>query len=273
MLSENFFNEVLFTGHTLTASSSAANHPAWHVGTGRRQPAQNYWTPSSTGADSWIAVQCDVSRSADMLAIDRAHNLAGQTVRLQTSADGVVWGDLISFVVPSTLNANADLDSGAATEEGAFVRRFTATAALHWRVFVDSMGAGNRPKIMGLHLGTSFSPANSLVKPFSHGEYELTHTETTSPHGHTAAGTIAQKRRGSFRIECVDRSEWAVARLHIDQRFLRRRPTWLVLDDAEAEKALLAVHPTGVAGFKVEGQWSEYQGEFSYAELGPRLVA
>lgn len=274
LLSENFFNSRLFSDHVVSANAETSGHEAWYVGSARRQRDLNHWTPTTTNAQAWLQVACDRPRAADMIAIDRGHNLGGETVRVQASSNGSSWTTAAVVTLPSQVYPYARLNQapGVRTEEGAWLYRFTLHSGKYWRVVFDAMGAGLKPEVVGLYLGLSFRPAFPVVKPFTHGKRELDYEITKSPYAWAGAGTISQRRRAPIHLKLQDRDEYAQARYHIEELALRARPTWVVMDDDEAEKAFLARAEPQTAGFEISGDWSEFQGEFEMPEHEPAVV-
>lgn len=276
LLAENFFNVRLFPSHTLTANEGEAGHEVDLVGSGRRMKSLNYWTPTTTNAAAYISCACDRVRAADMIAIDRGHNLETEVVRLRVSNDSTFasYTEIATVTLPAATYPYSRLSSqpGVRTEEGAWLYRFPQHTGKYWRVVFDAMGSGLRPEIVGLHLGLSFRSDYPEVKPFSHGLRELAYEETRSTSAWVGAGQISQRRTKRLHLKLTDRAEYASARYHIEELVLRGKPTWYVPDDEEAEKAFFARAVPQTAGFQIESDWSEYQGTFDLAEQEPRLV-
>ncbi|HEX6940890.1 MAG TPA: hypothetical protein VF158_15845, partial [Longimicrobiales bacterium] len=174
ILAENLFSPAAYPGHVVTASEEPAGTEAFRAGTGRRHALTNRWTPSTANVEHWIQVTADQVRAADMIAIDRGHNLAGVALQLQISDDDfATWETVLSFAIPSTAAGGAQsLDDGALTEEGAYLRRFDLAAASQWRLVIPPMGAGLRPQIVGLYLGLSLE-LPPLRMPWAEEETDL----------------------------------------------------------------------------------------------------
>jgi hypothetical protein len=274
-LVENLFSRRIFPGHTLSASSTETGLDIAFVGTGRRQRALNRWAPSATNTDAWARATFDRVRAFDHVFLDRGHNLGGYTVQVQVSSDGFAsYTVAASATIPTSVYPYSRLDDGrpVLTEEGAVAWRTGLYVGNAVRLFVPAMGAGLKPEIVGIHAGVAFSPEHAVVKPFTHGRVETLYEEFASPQAWVAAGEIAKRRTDEPRLKLADRSEYARARYHIEGLFFARKPAWYVPDDEEAEKAWYAVKPPGVAGFSVEGDWSEFQGSIPMVEHEPRLV-
>src|SRR6185503_7462240 len=101
LLAENFFNVVQFPSHVIVAEEELAGHEALMVGNGRRHNL-NYWTATTNNSDTWIKVTCDRIRAANCIVIDRGHNLAGKTIRLECSNDDFTTTETpINITMPS----------------------------------------------------------------------------------------------------------------------------------------------------------------------------
>lgn len=161
LLVENFFNTRQFTSHTVNSSTVTSDFKVDRIANARRH-SRNYWTPDGSNAALHVGVVCDRVRSADMLCIDRNSNLAGEAVRLWASSESdFATYDEYTFTVPSkTYTGNYASDKHPVrADDGAIVYRFPETAGRYWRFTVDAMGAGERPRIGGLWLGKSWTPA------------------------------------------------------------------------------------------------------------------
>lgn len=271
ILAENFFSLTAYPGHVVSASEELAGTEAFRVGTGRRHSLTNRWMPSTANVESWIQVTCDQVRAADMIAIDRGHNLAGRTLDLRVSDDGfATWETVATLQIPTV--PGGSLESGVLTEEGAYLRRFDLAAATQWRLVIPPMGADARPVIVGLYLGLSLE-LPPLWLPWSDSETELTAVESRTSAGWIGAGEIALVRTGELRLRLPDYLSYDLARLHLEGHYGRRRPMWIVWDDRLAERAVLAVRPQGRTGFRFDTGWAYRQADVSWIEHEPMVVS
>lgn len=272
-LSDNLFSTRQFPDHTVTASEEASGQQAERVATGRRG-LLDYWTPTSTNTAAWVEVACDRLRAADMLALDRNHNLAGETVRLQVSADDfTTYREVFSLTLPSYAGDGSTLDStyGARTEEGAWLIRFEPEAGTYWRLYVDAMGTGLKPEVGGLWLGLSWQPGEYPERPHSDSTAELVYEERRSDAAWVGTNQPAHPRTGDMGVLLTDAWEYDRARLTVEEHYhKRRRPMWIVPDDEQAERAFLAVPPRGAFGFRLESSgWAWRQARVPYVEHEP----
>lgn len=275
LLVENFWRTTQFVNHLVTASNEAADHEGWRVGTDRRG-GETYWTPQTgqENAPHWLKVQCDRVRAADVVVIDRGSNLGAEVVRIQVSSDNLTFTDLAVCTIPTQVVSLARMDNanGVLTEEGAWIKRFPLNAGLYWRVYSDAMGAALKPEITGLFLGKSWRLAVPLVKPFSFGKRQLSYTELVSKTLWAATADVAQRRSDELGIRCETWTEYfEQARYHIEEQFLRGHRMWVVHDEDQAEKALMAYAPAGVAGFDVPQGRAFPEGRIPYHEHEPAI--
>lgn len=273
---ENLFSITQFPKHVITAEEEPAGFEAYRVADGRRS-ALDYATATTADSDWWVKVVCDRVRPADMVALDRGHNLAGKAVALQCSDDDAVWTDV---VIVSALQAmpGGTLDAplvpssgvwGCRTEEGAWLCRFPYRAAKYWRLLVTAMGAGLKPQIVGLQVGLSYSPDN-LPRPASPDGDELVVEETLTAALWAGTGPPGYRRGGSIRVQLTDYFEYELARYQLQGVFGRRRPTWLIHDEGQADRAAQAVRPPGQLGLGAEQGWAYPSGAVAWVEHEPK---
>lgn len=274
VLSENVLNTRIFPSHVLTANEEAAGREVSRVSSGRRQRALNHWTPSTTNAAAYVQAAFNRVRLVDCVFLDRGHNLGGKTVRIRASSDGFGTYTEQSATVPSQVQPFSRLSdvNGVRTEEGAWGWRFNSLSGLAVRFYVDAMGSGLRPEIVGLYIGQCFRPTNPLVKPFSHGKRELDYEIIRAPSMWAGAGEVSQRKRTTLRIRLTS-GEYPAGRYHMEELFLRARPSWIVPDDDETEKAYLSRAEPQTAGFEIAQGRSEWEGEFDAPEHEPRIAA
>lgn len=267
LFAENFFNRVLFPGHDITASGAATGREAWRVGTGRRGQT-NSWRAAAAG-DGWVQVDCAAVRSADMLVIDRDHNLAGKHIEL--TADGATVLDL---TIASAVSVGGDVDgaAGVVTQEGAWLIRFPSTAGQVWRLTVDAgVATSFVPEIRGIYLGSSWQLSEYLDLPYSDSERELIYQATTTSAGWVGRSSLAQRRDGTLLIKLMSSDEISTAEYYVEELFGAGRPMWIVFDPQRAERAVLAIKLPGRVGLRREEGWFLPQAALDWTEHEPRL--
>ena len=247
MLSENFFNTHQFASHTITASTYQAGNEPWRIGTGRRS-SRNAWIAPTTGEQT-VKVTCDQVRGADMIALDRGHNI--QTLKVQfTNSTAAGWTTHETITIPTATYGNSRLSDspGARTPDGSWVYRFATTVnmpvAKNWRLAVSTT-AGAFPKIVGAYLGKSFSA--EALRPWDDDTIQMQRAEVSSPELWTAASQVAARRVGTLSARLSDK-QGDQARYHIGNRFWRGDVAWIVPHEDQAERAALATAPAGANG-------------------------
>lgn len=276
-LSENFYNDLMFPAHTIDALSEETGNQAWRVGTGRRSSVRNAWKPTAFNLEAWIRVNCGAAKAADMIVIDRGHNLSGETVVVEADDNASFSSPTTIFngTIPTSVTVDDDLSAtpGVLTEEGAWMYQFTEVTEQYWRVRIPAMGAGLRPEIIGLYLGKSYEPLYHLDLPFEDDSGEALFDEVVSDTAWSAATRAASRRRGQIRIRLSTDAEYTDARLTIKTRFMQnRRPMWIVFNQEQAERAALAMHARGPYGFVRADGWKPRQAQFEWNEHQPALT-
>lgn len=274
MLAENVFNPRLFPAHALSAVSEAADpvnpHDVEVIASGRRQRSENYWTPTALNTAAWVRSSFNRVRVVDMVALDRGHNLAGKTVRVQASSDGFLTYSERSALIPSSVFPYSRLSqtNGIRTPEGAWLYRFLALSGTSVRFYIDAMGANLRPEIVGLYLGLSFRATNPVIKPSSHGRRQLDYEVIKAPSMWAGAGQVSQRKNLPINLRLED-GDYPSAVYHWEELFMRARPSWVVPDDEQAEKAYLSRAEPQEAGFEVPAGKSQWEATFIAPEHEP----
>jgi hypothetical protein len=275
-LGDNLFSQTQYPLHVITADEEPeepVGHAAALVANGRRH-GLNFAT-ATTANDPWfLKAVFDQVRGADMLALDRGHNLAGKQVKLEFSDDDFVTSIQVAVdcTIPST-HGTGSLDDahGVVTEEGAWLKRFPFRAGAACRVYIPAMGAGLRPQIVGLWVGVSYSPEH-LFRPSAPDNDFMLVEESVLPSGWRSKGRAAYPRQGAIRLRMSDFFAYERARYHLQFVFGRSWPTWIIHDEDQADRALLADRAGGTElGLVREAGagWAYPQGAIAYVEREP----
>lgn len=274
-LSDNVWNRLIYPNHTLSASETESDLDVAFLGTGRRQRELNRWSSTSLNTAAWVQATCDRVRLVNLLFIERGHNLDGKSVGVRISSDNfTTWTEIGPYTIPANVFPYSRLSDGRPirTEEGAIIWWLGDQAGKEFRVDIPAMGAGLKPELVGLMLGTWYRPSHAQVKPFDFGMVELTYEEIVSPQAQAGAGEIGTRRVGEVHLKLADRTEHAQGRYHLEALAFKRRPFLLIHDDDEAEKAHIAYAPPGRHGFEIADDWSEPQIRFPWHENEPVIL-
>lgn len=276
---ENFYSQPQFPGgiHLVDADEEPAGHEARRVATGRRSPINNYATATTANDAWWVRVQCNRIRAANMVALDRGHNLAGKAVQLQGSDDGVNWTTVVDVSALPDVAGPGTLDAplvptlgvwGVRTEEGAWLCRFPDKAFSAWRLNVSAMGASLKPQIVGLYLGQALEV--DLNRPVAYNRHELVGETRESDLGWQAMGRQVPRRSGVLHLRPPNAFTYPQVRYNIEGHYGRRRPMWIVPDTEQPEFSFLAVLPDPrVIGFERGASWLFEAGDIPYVEHEP----
>jgi hypothetical protein len=264
-LVENFLSVRQFASHTITAEENSAT--SFRVGAQRRLSTY-VWQATTVSSDTWLRVQCDRSRCADMIVFDRGHNMEGQVVTLQGSDDGTTWVDIFSVTTPtvSMPGALGDL-SGVRTEEGAWVKSFPAEVYLNFRLFFPA-AASLTPKLVGVWIGKSWE---SRVFDFPWGDEQVTGLASVEvlEHGWEGRNETTPQRSGVLTVRHDNYVDYDQTRYNVLGHWALNRAMWIVADREQADRAVLAQMVQGaVANYVFDGErlwrvglpinWQEY---------------
>ena len=254
LLVDNLFSSSQYPLHAMVADEEASGYEFRKARNGRRSRA-DYYTASTANAQRTLDLSCNRVRAADMLVLDRGHNLGGATLTLQGSMVSpstsltTIWSGTVPTV---TSPGRIDEPNGVVTEEGAFLVRFTPQAYRYWRLTVPALGSGIRPQIVGLWLGLSWSP-DYFTRPWAEDMAEVIVQEQSSDIGWVGQTAPQPRRSGTLGFQLRDDWSYELARYHIQGQWIgRRRPMWIVMDAEQADRAVLAMADLGVTGFRFD---------------------
>lgn len=264
----NLLNAVTaYPLHTLIADEEAAGHEASRIATGRRSPYTNYYTAITANQQRTLTLTCDRVRSASFFVLDRGHNLGGKQVVLECSDDNFATTQTAFDIVLPSVTTPQSLDDafGCRTEEGAWVKRFPLRAALYWRLRIPAMGANLRPVIVGAHLSLPFT--FDPWRPWGPDQDELGGDMSESDAGWQGTSQVWTRNVDTLRIQLLTLYDYELARQTFGQHFAKRRPTWYVPDDSQAQNAKCIIRPMGVGGFVRAEQWFSERADIPYQEF------
>lgn len=247
MLAENLLLDAQFVGRLLVADQEASGLTVDRVANGRRHPGDR-WSPTTANADHTIKLTCDELRAANCFVIDRASNHLGKRFILESSSDDFVTARTIFDVTIPLVVGGQPIDAlGCVTDEGAWIKTFTAEASYAYRLTSKAMGAGIVPQVTGIWLGLAWAPSNFLINFPVHDETsQITMQATRSPvgwRGRTRPGIV---RMGEITIEPGDETDYDQIRYQVGPEGIMSRgfPAWLIHDRiAGGRNAILVALP------------------------------
>lgn len=274
LLVDNLGNGRMYPGHTIAGNEEAAGHEAVRAFDNRRSGA-DYWTPTTPNNDANLMITCDRIRAADMVVLDRGHNLAGVLVEVQVSQDNATWETVVTATLPAA-SSPASLDSvnGVRTEEGAWLKRFPVRAGTYWRLLIPAMGANLLPIVVGCWIGKSFAPVTHqdwlFQRPVGPGLDTLQGIEQASEAGWMGNGQLTQRRQGTLVLRLTNLFDFDLGRWNIEAQYGLRRPLWVGFDDSQPDRAFLAIRPLAEqTGFTSTAQYFFPQASIPYLEHEP----
>lgn len=272
---QNYANTIAFPAHTLDANEEASGNEVFRLADGRRSPF-DFWGTTTVNQAAWARLDLGSSKAADMLAIDRGHNLGGLAgVKLQKSTDNFVANtvDVVTFTIPAAASADdTALSAGARTPEGAFLLSFASTSSRYWRLLIPAMGAGVKPKIVGWFVGPRYEPT-AFTGPIPTEVATLRTDEEITSTGWRGRTTPVRVRGGSFQLELLSHADYLTAATHLRDHFDRGRPMWIIYDDTRAERAVLALRTQEEQGFGLTADWVAEAGTHQWVEHEPLVAA
>jgi len=244
-LFQNFFDDLQFTDHTVTASTSPAGAEAYRVGTSRRA-AIDQWAPNGENSTHWVQVDCAIPRPASMCVIDRGHNLAQSTkgfyleARSSTTASWTsVWS---STTTPTVVGPGPSTTSwGVPTYEGALLRQFPVQVFRYWRLRIPP-STGYAPKVRNLHLGLAWFPEEPPLSPGDWDATQVNYEESATPSNWRGTGRVAVSREGSQLYRLTSFGAYEVARRHL-KMYEEAPAAWFVPSRGRAEHAFCVQIP------------------------------
>lgn len=270
MLVENFFNTLMFTGHTVTGQEEATGKEAFRVGDGRRDAA-DHWTPTTANVDRWVKVDCAIARPANGIFLDRGHNLDGETIVLARSPDDAVWTTVFTATLPTAAASGGDFDAanGIKTDEGAWAKRFASENFRYWRLTVNAMGAGLKPQIVGLWLGTTWEPGQ-FERPLVDENTEIMGNRTETELGWLGTTQRVRRRTGQIGLKLDDTTKEAAALSAM--ALFDKHPMWIVFNADETERVVLADRPPNPVGFQKAVDWFPRSATIPWVEREPKIT-
>lgn len=274
-LVDNLLNQRIYPNHTLAVSSTAALKSVYSLASGRRNRTLSGWWASATNTDAHVTVTCDQVRGANLLWIDRDHNLDGETLAVRVSSDGfTTYEEVGSQVVPSVAIPHSSLTGGQIirTNEGALLWWLGDRFDYEYRIWIPAMGVGLRPELAGAMIGQAWAPDFPPIKPVSRSEPVLLRDVARSPQSQSVGSEFGSYAEAGITMKLSGLAEEAEAMFHMDLFLGNGKPMVVVPDSDRAEEARLVIASPGAgSGFRSAEGWGWPQLTVRYEEVEPVL--
>lgn len=272
-LVDNLLNPRIYSGHTLTASTTATGKSVRALSAGRRRRTLTGWFAETLNTDAYVQCIFDQPRAFDCIWIDRDHNLAGESVGASISDDDfTTFEALTTQTVPARSHPNSRISGETLirTQEGALLWYVGLQVAWGVRVNFPAMGAGLRPELAGLMVGKLWRPEYPPIKPFDYARPTLIRSTARSAFAQSTGSDVGSYRSGRVHIKTASFWEAMTGELPIDDLYLTEGHGMVsVHDDEAAERAVFGFAPGGAAGFEIRDGWSYPQIEIPISEEDP----
>jgi hypothetical protein len=240
LLSDNAFDAtMLHPTYSVDnmGADDAVDHEAWRVGSNLRDLV--WWTPVAQNAERSLRVDTQVETTpANILVLDREHNLRGKAVFLEGAnvADfSSIAGTPIVATVPSTAGGLASDGNGCLTPEGVWWKTFTQLTARYWRIRIPAMGAGQAPIVTGLYLGKSYRLPEYLDAPAAYDyRRRLSYKRNELSEG-AVRGKSRPRRFDELDLHfSLEGTDYAAFETEVTRLLDYDHPWWVCIDDSDA---------------------------------------
>ncbi len=246
-LVENLLDRIVqFPLHVVEVDETEADgHEIDLVADGRRSPF-DFYTATTANHLRTVKITCDTARAVNTMFLDRGHNLGGVAgFKLDWSTDGTSWTNVWNITIPTTVGTDLTATNGCTTSEGAWGKVWTpAAATVYHRITFPALGAGIKPVVVGLWLGTAYEPTY-FFNPWAEDRSSLLVQEDVSTRGWKGRGPAVDARVGDFGIQADTDALYTTARYHLKTLYGAGHPMWICFDRSQADRSFLAVRPAG----------------------------
>jgi hypothetical protein len=240
ILTDNLFDNVVLHPSFVVASSNAddaSGHEPFRVADNLRDMTS--WTVTTTNAGRTIYVDSGVGGSivGGCIVLDRGHNLAGKTVRLDTATDPTfaVTTTAWTATIPAAPGGLPSDPNGCLTPDGVWWKTFNGVTNRVQGLTILAMGVGIAPIVTGLYLGTAYRFTEYFDAPAAY-DYS---TQVKYLKNDFSRGGVRVKSRPinndklqiSIGVESTD-----YAAMHTEMQRINRYnvPMWFAFDDSDA---------------------------------------
>lgn len=280
LLSDNLFEATALHPSFVIGNlqtDDASGRELFHVSDNLRDMTS--WTPSASNSARNLYVDSGSgnSISANMVVLDRGHNLAGKAVNFGSYTDATLATPVTvnSYTIPATAGGLPTDTNGCLAADGTWWKTFTAVTGRALAFTVQAMGAGLSPIVTGLYAGMSYRFPEYVNAPFA-DDYDTDIQIQTNRM--SRGGLRVMTRKLNFRKLAVniDMESTDYPAFDVQARPLLRygQPWWVCFDDSDA------THAGMIAPFQLSGN-VRYQPQanpvhreirgFDLEELLPRL--
>lgn len=253
-LSDNLFSPFAYPDVVLTANEEASGHEAEFFSTLRREDS---WSPTTFNNDAWMKATHTQVRGFNTVCL-WVHNLLGEAYKFQISNDDFATTETVIDVTIPLYPGAGDIDDalGVVTEDFLWIKRVSTRYAKYFRHYVPAMGADLKPELAGM-AGVSYSPLQ-YDYPYAPSTTEFMVEEQRSQRGVLGRSVPVNLRRGEITMKMRNDFAYEEARWHLETLWGRGTPMLIVHNDAQAERAVMAVRTAGsMLGFETDASWPD----------------
>lgn len=240
LLSQNVYDATVLNPTFVVDNMSAddaPDHEAFRIADNLRD--LTWWTPIGANAERSLRTNTlSTGTQADILILDRGHNLQGKAVVLEGAnvADfSVVFTLPVSSTIPATAGGLASDANGCLTPEGVWWKTFSVASAQYWRLRIPAMGAGISPIVTSLHLGKSYRLPEYLDAP---GAYDYRRKYSFKRNELSEAGVRGKSRPRRFDEMdlhfSLESTDYAAFEAEVTRLLDYGQPWWACVDDGDA---------------------------------------
>lgn len=241
-LSDNLCDEIGATPTAILDTNGAVDdapgHEIWRIADGLRD--RTWWTPTTANVLHNIRVRLSSPRVANVLVLDRGHNLRGAVVQVGGySAAGVPEAAYVNATIPTTPGGLPTDANGCLTPTGEWWIVYAGASHATHIVSIPAMGAGRVPLITGMALGQAYRWPSHWDAPSA---YDDRRRVSWAFNRESEAGVRVRRgrrvhRRLAMRTE-INGEDWtAPLQAEFARVVDRGLPVWHCTDDATAAGA------------------------------------
>lgn len=252
ILASNAFENTILNPTYVVSNMSAddtAGREVFRVADNLRDMTS--WTPQATNASRTLLVDTQSVVAANMIVLDRGHNLNGVTVTVAAyaySGGSYIQAAAITPTIPTSPGGLPTDPNGCLTADGVWWKTFSIASNRAWGLTIPALGSGIAPVVTGLYLGQSYRFPAYLNTPFADDYRTDVKALTTKL---SRGGVRVLSRRLNFRKVRLnvdlESTDYPASDAQVRPLLRYGQPWWLCLDDSDATNAGLLA-PFQIAG-------------------------